>query len=221
MEDSKVIPISDLEFDPHNPRQRTDRSSRVIRKSLESYGPLRSLVGQRLPDGRVVIRAGNGTLEEASQVGIEKVRLIERKSDELVVIVADDLDEEKWVQYSVDDNRSSDLSSWDPSVLEWLTEQNIDLSNSFQDGELDSLIESLSSWDDGADDAEEIDYSALEGQEKSDALVGGVRKGIQIEFNLDDYKEAYELIRYWRDQGDGYVGGMILDFLRAERKANE
>lgn len=138
----EVLPISALSFDPANPRLRTERSAHVIRSSLQRYGPLRSLVGQKLPDGRIVIRAGNGTLEEAGQIGIEKVRLIQRRADELVVVVADDLDDEKWIQYSVDDNRASDLSTWDPAILEQIS-QDIDLSNSFLEGELDELIESL------------------------------------------------------------------------------
>jgi hypothetical protein len=44
----------------------------------------------------------------------------------------------------------------------------------------------------------------------------GVKKAIQIEFEPDHYDEAYELIKFWRDQ-DAYVGKMILDFLKSEK----
>ena len=113
-----VLPITAVEFDPTNPRKRTERSSYMIRESLQQFGPLRSLVGQKLPDGRIIVRAGNGTLEEAGQIGIDKIRVIERKPDELVVVVADDLDESQWKSYSVADNRSSDTSTWDVEVLQ-------------------------------------------------------------------------------------------------------
>jgi len=43
-----------------------------------------------------------------------------------------------------------------------------------------------------------------------------VKKAIQIEFEPDHYDEAYELVKFWRDQ-DAYVGKMILDFLKSEK----
>ncbi len=136
-----VLPITAVEFDPQNARKRTERSSYMIRESLQQFGPLRSLVGQRLPDGRIIVRAGNGTLEEAGQIGIDKVRVIERKPDELVVVVADDLDEAKWKSYAVADNRSSDLSAWDVDVLQDLA-QKIELGDWF-------TTEEMAEWDVG------------------------------------------------------------------------
>lgn len=131
----QVLPISNIEFDPKNARRRTERSSHMIRESLQKFGPLRSLVGQRLPDGRIIVRAGNGTLEEAGQVGIDKVRVVERKADELVVVVADDLPENDWKSYAIADNRSSDLSEWDEEVLISLNEE-VDLSDWFTEDEI-------------------------------------------------------------------------------------
>lgn len=133
--DDHVLPISAVEFDPQNARVRTERSSSMIKESLQKFGPLRSLVGQRLPDGRIIVRAGNGTLEEAGQIGIDKVRVIERKPDELVVVVADDLDEKQWKSYAVADNRASDLSDWDTEVLAEIG-QDVDLGDWFTDEEI-------------------------------------------------------------------------------------
>jgi hypothetical protein len=149
-----VRPISDVEFDPQNARVRTERSGPMIRESLQQFGPLRSLVGQRLPDGRIIVRAGNGTLEEAGQIGIDKVRVIERRPDELVVVVADDLDESQWKNYAIADNRSSDLSEWDVEVLGAIGEE-IDLTPWFTDEEMQSWGDGLEAdWEDG-DDADE------------------------------------------------------------------
>lgn len=130
------MPITAVEFDPRNARVRTERSSRMIRESLQQFGPLRSLVGQRLSDGRIIVRAGNGTLEEAGQIGIDKVRIVERKPDELIVVVADDLDEDQWKQYAIADNRSSDLSEWDIEVLQEIAEE-VDLTDWFLPDEMD------------------------------------------------------------------------------------
>jgi len=143
--DGDVLPLSSIEFDPNNARVRTERSSYMIRESLQQFGPLRSLVGQRLPDGRVIVRAGNGTLEEAGQIGIDKIRVVERKPDELVVVVADDLDDDKWTQYAIADNRSSDLSDWDQERLSDQHEA-VDLSDWFSG-------EEMAAW--GGDDMED------------------------------------------------------------------
>ena len=147
----QVLNISEVEFDPKNARKRTERSSYAIKKSLEEFGPLRSLVGQRLPDGRIIVRAGNGTLEEAGQIGIENVRVVERKPNELVVVVADDLSEESWKQYAIADNRASDLSEWDVEMLQEIQEE-VALDDFFFDGEIEAW-EAESKADD-FDDAE-------------------------------------------------------------------
>jgi hypothetical protein len=139
-ESDKVLPISAVEFDPQNARVRTERSSYMIKESLQKFGPLRSLVGQRLPDGRIIVRAGNGTLEEAGQIGIDKVRIIERRPDELVVVVADDLDESAWKSYAVADNRASDLSEWDTGILAELAADGVDVGDWF-------TAEEMAGWD--------------------------------------------------------------------------
>lgn len=131
---SDILPLSAIEFDPQNVRARTERSSALIRESLERFGPLRSLVGQRLPDGRIIVRAGNGTKAEAEEIGIDKVRIVERRPDELVIVVADDLDETAWKSYAIADNRASDLSDWDIDVLEEIAAE-VDLTPWFTEDE--------------------------------------------------------------------------------------
>lgn len=108
----------------------------MIRKSLGKFGPLRSLAGRINPEtGEVEIKAGNGTFVEAGQLGIEKLRIVERNPNELVVVVADDLTDEQWEQYAVADNRTSDLSDWDKEQLQ-LTHDAVDLSDWFTEGEI-------------------------------------------------------------------------------------
>lgn len=134
IESDQILPISAVEFDPQNARKRTERSAAMIKESLQQFGPLRSLVGQKLPDGRIIVRAGNGTLEEAGKIGVDKVRVVERRPDELIVVVADDLDESQWKSYAIADNRTSDLSEWDEAILEELA-QDVSLDDWFSEDE--------------------------------------------------------------------------------------
>jgi hypothetical protein len=67
--------------------------------------------------------------------------------------------------------------------------------------------------------ATEVDYSILDDEDVGDQLndmTNGVKKAIQIEFESEHYEEAYELVKFWREQG-GYVGGMIMEYLKSEK----
>lgn len=43
------------------------------------------------------------------------------------------------------------------------------------------------------------------------------KKPFSIPFELDDYEEAQELVKFWREQ-EAYVGGMIMEYLRNEKE---
>ena len=47
-------------------------------------------------------------------------------------------------------------------------------------------------------------------------MTNGVKKAIQIEFEAEHYDEAYQLVKFWREQ-KAYVGGMIMEYLKAEK----
>lgn len=66
---------------------------------------------------------------------------------------------------------------------------------------------------------DELDLSLLDELEDGEAekMTKGVRKAIQIEFDIDDYEEAKELVKYWREQ-KVYIGQMLIDKLKTERK---
>jgi len=130
--------ISKLTPDPNNARKRTPLSASVIRKSLEQFGAARSIV----VDENDVIRAGNGTYEEAGQLGIEKVVTIEVDGNTIVAVKRKGLTEEQWKQYAIADNTASDFSTWDFDILSELT-QDVDLSEFFPDDKLNELLEQL------------------------------------------------------------------------------
>jgi hypothetical protein len=67
--------------------------------------------------------------------------------------------------------------------------------------------------------AADVDYSILDEEDVSQQLedmTDGVKKAIQIEFEAEHYEEAYSLVKFWRER-DAYVGGMIMEYLKAER----
>jgi len=136
--------LKNVGYDPNNARQRTPRSAGIIKASLDKFGPLRSLVGHYDDDGKLVIRAGNGTLKEAESLGIKKIRPVVRNRDELVVVVANDLTDEQWTEYAIVDNLSSDLSEWDQVQLKQTHEEEVDLGDWF-------TAEEIAEWDDEPD----------------------------------------------------------------------
>jgi len=67
--------------------------------------------------------------------------------------------------------------------------------------------------------APDIDYSILDNDDVDKQLkemTDGVKKAIQIEFEAEHYEEAYELVKFWREQ-KLYVGGFLMEKLKAEK----
>ena len=145
-------------------------------------------------DGKIYPLGGNMRLRAIQQLGMKEI-------PDTWVAMADDWTEEKRKEFTIKDNVGFGEWNWDELANEW-------------DSEL------LEDW--GLDVWQapvEVDYSLLEGSEDIDDQIkdmeAGVKKAIQIEFESEHYEEAYELVKFWRTQGD--VGYMILDFLRAEK----
>ena len=130
--------ISKLTPDPNNARKRTPLSASVIRKSIEQFGMTRSIV----LDENGVILAGNGAFEEAGQLGIERVIVVETTGNEIVAVKRTNLTAEQKTQYAIADNTASDFSTWDFDILSELT-QEVDLSEFFPDDKLNELLEQL------------------------------------------------------------------------------
>ena len=125
--------IKDLKSDHKNARKRTDRSATLIEESLKKYGAARSIVIDE--DNRVL--AGNGTIEGAKAAGLKNVRVIETDGDEIIAVKRKGLTEDQKVGLALADNRASDLSAWDASMLHELGKEH-DLSPWF---ETEALVE--------------------------------------------------------------------------------
>ena len=127
--------ITSLVSDHKNARRRTDRSSQLIKDSLQKYGAARSIV----IDEENRILAGNGTIEGAKAAGIKNVRIIETDGDEIIAVKRTGLSEDQKVGLALADNRTADLSEWDQEMLHQLSEEH-DISDWFTKEDLDDLL---------------------------------------------------------------------------------
>lgn len=127
--------INDLKSDHKNARRRTDRSSDLIKESLQRYGAARSIV----IDEENRILAGNGTIDGAKAAGINRIRIIESEGDEVIAVRRTGLTEEQKVGLALADNRTADLSEWDQEMLHRLSEEH-DLAPWFDEDDLNELL---------------------------------------------------------------------------------
>lgn len=128
--------LSDYKFDPANPRLDTPRGRQMLENSVSEFGPARSGVVDR--DG--VIRAGNHTAEQLYAAGIEDVIEIEATGKEWVVVKRTDMDTQTGKKYSIADNRSGELGTYDPDVLQNFDAEGIDLSTFWEGDELREML---------------------------------------------------------------------------------
>jgi len=119
--------ISDLTPDPQNARRHNPRNIGMIERSLNEVGAARSIV----IDEDNVILAGNGLIEAAAQAGIENVRIIEASGDEIIAVRRSGLTAEQKTKLALFDNRTNELSDWEPGVLAEIAAQGVDLSGLF------------------------------------------------------------------------------------------
>ena len=127
--------LDQLKPDCKNARRRTDRSTELIKESLQRFGAARSIV----IDEENRILAGNGTIEGAKAAGIKNLRVIETDGTEIIAVKRTGLSEEEKVGLAIADNRTADLSEWDQEMLHRLSEEH-DLEPWFNAEDLDELL---------------------------------------------------------------------------------
>jgi len=134
----KTVSIDTLEYDPFNVREHDERNVEAIKASLQRFGQQKPIVVKK--DGTVI--AGNGTLGAMRILGYKEV-----------VIAETELDGEEAVAFSIADNRTAELATWDDVALtEALDQLNEDLlpATGYDESELDELIKSMDPEDVGA-----------------------------------------------------------------------
>jgi len=188
-------PTADLIPYARNSRTHTDAQVNQIASSIREFG-FRVPV---LVSGDNTIIAGHGRVLAALKLGM----------DEIPTVDGSDMDDIQRRMYVIADNKIALNAGWDEEVLMLEIE---DLTN------LGADIELLA-FDPSEIKRADIDYSVLEDEDVKDQLddmAKGVRKAIQIEFEPEHYDEAFELVKFWREQ-KAYVGMMIMQYLKNEK----
>jgi hypothetical protein len=94
---TEIVPLSALTPDPANARKHPERNRQAIRGSLKRFGPGRSIV----LDGKNVIRAGNGTVQEASEAGITEVVILDLEPHQIGAVRRKDWSETEATGYVI------------------------------------------------------------------------------------------------------------------------
>ena len=142
--DVEAVPIGNLTPDPANTRLHPDRNRATIRASLKRFKAGRSLVC----DKNNVVRAGNGTLAELAEAGIDEAVIVDPELNQVVVVRRKDWTASEATAYSIADNRSGDQAENDDAALaetlRALQSEDFDLAAvGYDDAEVDALIAGL------------------------------------------------------------------------------
>ena len=96
------LKLDKLTLDPVNARTHDKRNIEAIKTSLEKFGQQKPIV----VDADNVVRAGNGTLIAARELGWETIS-----------VVRTTLAEAEALAYAIADNRTAELAAWDAEAL--------------------------------------------------------------------------------------------------------
>jgi len=191
----EIVKISAIKANSKNPRQIKDDKFKKLVQSIRDFPDMlnkRPLICFTDVDKKYVVLGGNMRLKAAQEVGLK----------EMPIILADDWTQEQKDEFLIKDNVGFGEWNWDDLANEWDSEL------------LDNW--GLDVWQSEPD----IDYSILDDDDLSGQLndmTNGVKKAIQIEFELEHYESAFELVKFWRER-KAYVGGMIMEYLKAEKE---
>jgi ParB-like chromosome segregation protein Spo0J len=187
----KNVKLSEVKSNPNNPRIIKDDKFTKLVKSIKEF-PKMLEIRPIVVNADMIVLGGNMRLKACKEAGLKEVP----------VIFAHDLTEDEQKQFIIKDNVGFGEWDWDMLANEWEPEL------------LEDWGLTVPNW------GETPDYSILDDEDVSDQLddmTNGVKKAIQIEFESEHYEEAYELVKFWREQG-AYVGSMILEYLRSEKQ---
>jgi hypothetical protein len=110
----------------------------MLSRSISDFGAARSIV----VDENGTILCGNGTVEAAAAIGIDRVLVITTDGNTLVAVQRIDLDKTSKTGLALADNRSSDTSEFDGKMLAELVEADsmLDISPWFTEDEFAALL---------------------------------------------------------------------------------
>lgn len=179
----------------NNARTHSDAQVAQIAASIREFG----FNNPVLIDEQSGIIAGHGRVLAARKLELDSIPCIRLNH----------LSETQRRAYIIADNKIAMNAGWDEELLALevaeLTEFGVNMD--------------LLGFDISELNFAEIDYSVLEDEDVDKQLsdmANGVRKAIQIEFEPDHYDEAFELVKFWREE-KAYVGMMLINYLKAEK----
>lgn len=178
-----------------NSRTHSDEQVAQIAASIKEFGFNNPI----LIDKENTVIAGHGRLLAARRLGIKEIPCIQLSH----------LSENQRRAYIIADNKLALNAGWDSELL----------ALEIEDLEGLGFDIDLLGFDPSELNPADVDYSVLDGEDVKDQLndmANGVRKAIQIEFEPEHYDEAFELVKFWRDQ-KGYVGMMLMNHLKNEK----
>lgn len=187
---TELVKLSVVIPNKNNPRIIKDDKFKKLVKSIQDF-PKMLEIRPIVVDENNIVLGGNMRLKACKEAGLKEVYIVK----------ANNLTEEQKQEFIVKDNVGFGEWDWDILANEWESEK-------------------LEEW--GLDvwqSPVEVDYSILEDEDIDDQLndmADGVKKAIQIEFEAEHYEEAYEIVKFWRERS-AYVGGMIMEHLKAEK----
>jgi hypothetical protein len=190
----ELLKISAVKPNTDNPRVIRDNKFQKLVASIKEFPEmlkLRPIVVNK----DMIILGGNMRYKACIEAGLKEVW----------VLKAADLTKEQENEFIVKDNVGFGEWDWDILANIWDTKK-------LKDWGLDV-------WQ----PEEEVDYSILDDDDLSQDLedmTSGVKKAIQIPFELEHYEEASELVKFWRNE-KAYVGGMIIEHLKSEKQKYE
>lgn len=108
--------IKDLKFDDNNFNKHTEYGMSLLEKSLRENGAGRSILLDK--DNNII--AGNGIVEAAGQIGLEKVKVVEATGDEIIAVKRTDisLNSKKGREMALADNATAAVDlEWDEDAI--------------------------------------------------------------------------------------------------------
>ena len=184
------LPINQVKANPNNPRIIKDDKFKKLVKSIQDFPEMLELRPIVVNDDMIVL-GGNMRLKACKEAGLTKIP----------VIKASNLTEEQQKEFIIKDNVGFGEWDWEQLANQW-------------DAEM------LNEWALNVPQFEpQVDYSILDDADLSSELTdmtNGVKKAIQIEFEAEHYEEAFELVKFWREQ-KLYIGGFLMEKLKEEK----
>jgi ParB-like chromosome segregation protein Spo0J len=191
---TQLVSISKVKPNQDNPRIIKDYKFKKLVQSIKDFPQMLELRPIVVNEDNIVL-GGNMRLKACQEAGLKEVHIIQAK----------DLTPEQQKEFIIKDNVGFGEWDWDILANEWDNEK-------------------LNEW--GLDvwvPEEEVDYSILDDdafEADLEDMKNGVKKAIQIPFELEHYDEAFELVKFWREQG-AYVGMMLIEKLKQEKNEKD